>query len=265
MKKINIKEANSNLLKNGFYVINQFLNSNELELVKESFYYYISKLKNNNYSFNSKQVTLFFELINNDSFFLKLLSNKDLVKIRNNYYKFWFRKNSFDIKNFEKIDLESNQKLGKSNNSIFHYDRIPSIKIQIYLNDISDKNGAISFVNNTQFYMRLLAKKNLNINKNPLYLKNYYAGKIDDNCISTIEAKQGTAIIFDTMTLHKGGEIAEGFRDVIRLVSNIPEVSKEFFNVEPNDNCIEINEEYFVHPFKHEDKNKVNSKYIYKS
>ena len=266
MNSQNIEKIKNEIYQNGFSVIDNFLCVDQLKKVNKEFNDKLSNIENNNYSENGFQGTIYSHQINNSSSqFYKLIRNRLLIDLRNEFYKYWLEDYSNKICNYEKIDLESNNKVGLSNNSIFHYDRIPSIKIQIYLNNVDKKNGAISFIKKSHLDVRPIVEKMLQKNNNPMCLKNYLTSQIKNNQISTIEAAAGTAIIFDTMTLHQGGKISEGHRNVIRLVSNIPNLCKKFFKVNySTKNIANLQEKIFNHPFSHKNYKNLDERYFYK-
>lgn len=123
------------------------------------------------------------------------------------------------LKLWEQLEIEHNYSKGRSNNSNWHYDRVPSLKASIYLHDTDESSGAFSVVPGSHNATRLLAKSELNKDPNPLNLNNFIR---DDTRIPslTMSAPAGTVTIFDTFIIHKGGEIVENQeRRNIRLIT----------------------------------------------
>lgn len=189
--------------------------------------------------------------------------SEDLTALSKFFFNFWLENETSSTGAFEKIDFERNMLTGKSNNSNYHYDRIPALKVQIYLNDVDQKNGAMSVVKGSHLACRKIARMMLSENPNPLFLRNYLDSEENPRDGVSIEAKAGTAIVFDTMLLHKGGEIREGFRDTLRLVNYVPRLRDRYFGNDMQQSAGSFDIGDFHHPFAHEDKARVNPRFIY--
>lgn len=265
MKHYDYSEYLKCLLDDGYLVLENYVSSNDLASLKSEFEIIIKTKQVSEKSVNSIQHSIRSKELQKNIFpsLYNITRNNVLISISNEFFAYWYSDNYNKVKEFEKIDFEKNFILGQSNNSKYHFDRIPGLKVQIYLNDVSKNNGAMGIIKNSQNNSRYIAKQMLNKNNNPLYLKNYINLDYEIFEENIIEAKAGSAIIFDTMTLHKGGEILNGSRDTIRLVNYIPFFNEKYLdfkstNIDPS---IRVND--FYHPFNHEDKTKINPRFIY--
>ena len=103
-----------------------------------------------------------------------------------------------------------------------HYDKIPTLKFFIYLNDTTADNGAFHCIPQSQTWTRKQQEENR--------LKNIRPERDETRIIPEklakkaipIEGKAGTLIIFHTDTLHHAGTVKAGERWVMRGHSRIP-------------------------------------------
>lgn len=253
------------LFDDGYVVIENYVSSNDLALLKSEFEIVIKNKQVTEKSMNSIQHSIRSKELKKNIFpsLYNIVRDDALISISNEFFAYWYSDYYNKVNEFEKIDFEKNFFLGQSNNSKYHFDRIPGLKVQIYLNDVTKNNGAMGIIRNSQYNCRYLVKQMLNENNNPLYLKNYINLDHKINEENIIEAKAGSAIIFDTMTLHKGGEILKGSRDTIRLVNYIPYLNEKYLDIKNNNTDPNIRIDDFYHPFNHEDKTKINPRFIY--
>ena len=105
-----------------------------------------------------------------------------------------------------------------TDNNFLHFDRLRSLKIMVYLEDVTDDSGPFTIVENSHLIGKKLRLK-FKDHKNYHTIKN----KIDlhypeiDYKLRPILGKAGTTIFFDSDTFHMGGNIKPGFsRTVIR-------------------------------------------------
>ena len=182
-----------------------------------------------------------------------------LISVVNGFYEKVYD-SKFTVEPFDKVDLEFNDEVGKSINSGLHYDRIPSLKCQIYLNDVAINNGAMVVLPKSQADARQIALAMLEKNPNPLYLKNFW--KKEPQKLAVLSGSSGTPTIFDTMVLHKGGEIKTGKRKTLRMVKWPPKLNKQYymFGVKKNS---KFQADDFYHPKSAENKNQVNPRFLY--
>jgi len=97
-----------------------------------------------------------------------------------------------------------------------HFDRIPALEMFIYLHDTDRNPGAIFFYPGSHIGTRRYLRNQLGIDPNPLHLRNFIpSGSLPPRPF--IEAPAGTLIIVDTMVIHGGGDMTEGYaRKTIR-------------------------------------------------
>lgn len=104
-----------------------------------------------------------------------------------------------------------------------HYDKIPTLKFFIYLNDTTEENGAFQCVPGSQTWTREQQQENRSKNVRP---ERDETRVIPDDLAKQaipIEGKVGTLIIFHTDTLHGAGIVKSGERWVMRGHSRLPE------------------------------------------
>ena len=130
----------------------------------------------------------------------------------------------------EQIDLEVNKAAGKTNNSHWHFDRMPSIKCAVLLNDTGAVNGALSIIPGSHLVTRKVALSFLEKNPDPLFIDNFVEFDSSAEVESvTLAAPAGTVILFDTMVIHKGGELLGlGERRTIRMSTWPPVLSRSY-------------------------------------
>lgn len=118
-----------------------------------------------------------------------------------------------------RLEVEHNRQVGESCNSRWHVDRVPSVKISVYLHDTDCSKGALEVVPGSHWQMRKYILEQLQKDPNPLRLANY----IRDNAsfeFASLEGIAGTLIILDTMCIHRGGKINAGYeRRNLRAIS----------------------------------------------
>ena len=193
---------------------------------------------------------------------IKALSKTSLLSnIVTQFFRYWLDNNNIEnIRYFNKVEIEHNYKMGPSNNSIWHFDRIPAIKFQIYLNDVSNNNGSFKLQPGSHIKTRRYALNELRNDPNPLRLRNYLKCDIENSNfdVISVEAPKGSLIIFDTMCLHLGGNLKAGFRKTVRLTANTPSLSSKYFRGP------EITKfDDFFHPYNHVNALDVNPKYLF--
>ena len=106
-----------------------------------------------------------------------------------------------------------------------HFDRTPSWKYFIYLNDIDESSGAFSIVQKSHLLGSQLFQQAWSENRNYENVKNRieldYPDIYEEVDVVPIEAPAGTLIAFDTNCFHRGGLILEEGKEriVVRLNS----------------------------------------------
>ena len=212
----NINKINDKLMKNGVNIYENKLSDEYIENLLDHLNHktYIShtqkKVYPNHDIFSYKEGILWIknqnEIINN-IFIKNLITDHFILNVVQNYLgcKPILSQVNFWVSN--KAPLDNTQK--------FHQDRddIRFIKVFIYLNDVSLKNGAHYYV-----------KGSLNNLKFPSNSYNV-SNRIEDNFINNnykdnviqIEGKKGSIIFEDTSGFHKGSEVKEGHRFMLQL------------------------------------------------
>ena len=148
------------------------------------------------------------------------------------YLSRFYQNKSYQGKAFlhDQIDLELNGKPGKTNNSMWHFDRVPSIKCSIYLHQVGPKDGPLHIIPGSHFLTRKLAYESLQKNPDPMHIDNYL--KFTQEPPSTcLQVPAGTVVLFDTFAVHKGGEIiGSGHRTNIRTVTWPPILNQDYLS-----------------------------------
>ena len=121
----------------------------------------------------------------------------------------------------EKFEVEHNDQMGPSKNSGLHFDRVASIKVITYLNDVTEGGGGLRAVPRSHYHTKLFALEQFKTNPNPLCLQNFLVDEADLRMpVSTVSAPAGTIIFLDTFCLHAGGSLSRRLkRSVIRGVT----------------------------------------------
>ena len=99
-----------------------------------------------------------------------------------------------------------------------HFDRMPTLKFMLYLNDMDKNNGAFMLSPGSQHWV----KKNFKFPRPAFVSKKFLEDTrtipqiIIDN-LKPIEGKAGTVIIFDTDTIHHQGLVKNGESRIMRF------------------------------------------------
>lgn len=109
-----------------------------------------------------------------------------------------------------KVEVEHNRSEGGSNSSLWHYDRVPSVKMSIYLDETCLDAGALEVLPGSHTATRRLALAALERDPNPLHLLNYFEGSSAFDALA-LEGEPGTVILFDTFCIHRGGHLEPGY------------------------------------------------------
>ena len=113
-----------------------------------------------------------------------------------------------------------------------HFDRIPTLKFLLYLNDMDKNNGAFMLSPSSNNWVKnkfgiprppFMSKDYLNVTRNPPQLLL--------NRLKPIEGKAGTLIIFDTDTIHHQGLVKEGESRILRFHFNSSTKLNEYHNL----------------------------------
>lgn len=129
----------------------------------------------------------------------------------------------------EMFEIEINRQSGLSRGTLPHADRVPALKIILYLTDTDQRSGATFAYPGTHMQMRRKIQSQLDCDPNPLNLKNFPV----KNALPArpyIEGPAGTLIVVDTFCIHGGGEIhGDKVRKSIRGVSWPSPLNKAYF------------------------------------
>ena len=140
---------------------------------------------------------------------------KELVRIPLIYEtaKRFFHSDNLNIDVFQTLDTPNSKHIAQEP----HFDRIPTLKFMLYINDISIDNGAFELSESTHHWVKRTFPLPRPSYDNPEYLKKTreLPKPIIDN-LKPIEGKAGTLIIFHTDTIHKQGIVNHGECRIIR-------------------------------------------------
>lgn len=140
---------------------------------------------------------------------------KELVRIPLIYEtaKRFFHSDNLNIDVFQTLDTPNSKHIAQEP----HFDRIPTLKFMLYINDISIDNGAFELSVSTHHWVKRTFPLPRPSYDNPEYLKKTreLPKPIIDN-LKPIEGKAGTLIIFHTDTIHNQGIVNNGECRIIR-------------------------------------------------
>jgi hypothetical protein len=212
----NLKKINIDLIENGVYIYENKLSDVYIQNLLNHLNHktYIShtqkKVYPNHDIFSYKKGVLWIknqnEIINN-IFIKNLITDHFILNVVQNYLgcKPILSQVNFWISN--KAPLDNTQK--------FHQDRddIRFIKVFIYLNDVSLKNGAHYYVKGSLNNLKFPSNSyNVSHRIGDNFIYNNYKDKVIQ-----IEGKKGSIIFEDTSGFHKGSEVKEGHRFMLQL------------------------------------------------
>ena len=140
---------------------------------------------------------------------------KELVRLPLIYEtaKRFFHSDNFNIDVFQTLDTPNSKHIAQEP----HFDRIPTLKFMLYINDIYIDNGAFELSLSTHHWV----KRNFPLPRPPYNNSEYFKKTrelpkpITDN-LKPIEGKAGTLIIFHTDTIHNQGVVNNGECRIIR-------------------------------------------------
>ncbi len=125
----------------------------------------------------------------------------------------FFNSDNLNIDVFQTLDTPNSKHVAQDP----HFDRIPTLKFMLYVNDISIENGAFSLSASTNHWV----KTNFPLPRPSFHDLEYFKKSrelptpIIDN-LKPIEGKAGTLIIFHTDTIHNQGIVNNGECRIIR-------------------------------------------------
>ena len=219
-----IKKISETLRDQGMFTISNYLLINEISELKEEVLHH-HKIMGNSYPFGSMYSINKPKELPNESLQKSTFSKpwmKELFLTYNNNISKGFFQNLYST-----YDYKYDGTIGR--NGYLHFDRNSSIKFFLYLNDVTEDNGAFyihpgshklgkklrenawgSFIPspNDSLFKKILNKtfgtdfKNV---KNRLELD--YPELYEPNKLIPVEGKAGTLIVFDSDIFHQGGKI----------------------------------------------------------
>lgn len=136
--------------------------------------------------------------------FFKLLHDRKLSEVGGMYFQ--IREDQFHRIN-NHVEVEINESTGISNASLPHFDRMPALKMFVYLVDVDADNGPTFVYPKTYISVRDKIFAQLNQIGDVHELKNFIREESINSLRNTICGKKGTLIIADSSSLHGGGNI----------------------------------------------------------
>ena len=216
-----IQKTLENLKINGYQVVENFINENEVKLLEKYFDDFLSDQKDDfPFHVNTKFLkskNLFLNRKDNDYIkkFSSIVDNSYIHEVAKLYLK----------KNFEPSKLmiyktEGQQDKDFIENSKYafvpHTDETYFLKFFIYLTDVDITHGPLNVVPKSHSIFK--KKRHDWILKNKNYLKRDKVDYSFENKMIPLVGKKGTMIIFDTDMLHKAGIVEKNkLRKVIRF------------------------------------------------
>lgn len=212
-EKINEDLFVSSLKDTGLFIVNDFLSNNLKKILKRE-YNKIIEIKNNSFDEN---LTKTIQVRNYDkTFYLqnKLFLNYLIFtnqRLKNLLQKITKKKFNFNSEIFFQKTFETTKLLAVN----FHYDKMRSIKIWIYINDCNYDNGPLECITGTH-----QANKKIRENiKNEILEDNNKNNFLEnqENQGLKLTAKAGSLIIFDSDVSHKATPVLQGkTREIVR-------------------------------------------------
>ena len=206
--------------KNGYFMIENFFDKNELDLFRENFDYFLS-LSEKVYPYHfvsdflkSRVISLqddnkyrnLFSIIEKNNFFLDFSK----IYLKNKFYPAKFM--LYETKGKKIDDYSSN----KDHAFVPHTDETYFLKFFIYLTDVTTDHGPLNIAPGTHIESK--KKRHDWIKNNNNYLNRNKIDRTHENSFIPLTANAGCLIIFDTDVVHKAGIIQNGkTRKVIRL------------------------------------------------
>jgi hypothetical protein len=132
------------------------------------------------------------------------LHDKDLQSIGGSYLG--LNKSDY-LKINNHLECEVNMALGRSNASLPHFDRMPGLKMILYLTDVDEKNGPTFFYPNTFRSVRNQLLSTLNNVGDVHDLANFILPDDVSSERVAVHCRKGSLVIVDTCTLHGGGHL----------------------------------------------------------
>jgi ectoine hydroxylase-related dioxygenase (phytanoyl-CoA dioxygenase family) len=212
-KKVNnekLLKANKELNRDGFLVVNNFLVTDECNIIIEDINKSLEKYKDSIISdkLNSDQRLYGFQKLNQkvNNFYL----NEDIKNIGSNYIRGPIE-NAYVLANRVKF-AEQNEGSGGG----WHRDNYnKQFKAMIYLTDVNENNGPLEIITGSHGIYKMIIHKKYFTNYFPnTRFKNEEVQKIihKEKNFKRLTAKAGTLILFDGSLIHRGAPLKTGIR-----------------------------------------------------
>ncbi len=190
-----------NLLINGFAVINDFLGKDTYEFQQLKILYANLIKEKDPSSYEGGSCKVFKNIKNDLSENLQALKifylNKTIKKVSEHILG-----KNVNVDVFQTLDTDKSSHIAQAP----HFDRIPTLKFMLYMNDIDTKNGALFCSPGSHHWVKKefpLPRPKFN-NKEFFRKTREIPNFIIDNLIP-LNGKEGQLIIFDTDVIHKQG------------------------------------------------------------
>ncbi len=129
----------------------------------------------------------------------------------------------------EMFEVEHNFRNGGTNGSPLHFDMVPSLKTFIYLDHITQGNGAVRVLPGSHVKCREFALQQLLIDPNPLHSDSFLCD-VERYSEYHVEGGPGTLIFLDTYCIHGGGLVNNNLpRRSVRAVSWARPLNRNYF------------------------------------
>ena len=130
---------------------------------------------------------------------------------------FLIKKLEFKEKYFDSIFSTYDCNLSRHSAQAPHFDRIPTLKFMLYLNDLNAKNGAFCLSPGSQHWVTYnYPKPRKEFNVPGFQEETRNIPNVISNRLRSIEGKAGTIIVFNTDCVHCQGIVREGSCRIIR-------------------------------------------------
>ncbi len=201
-----------NLLINGFAVINNFLGKNDHEFQQLKILYANLIKEKEAISYEGGSCKVFKNIKNNLSENLEALKifyeNKTIKKVSE-----YILGKDLNVDVFQTLDTVKSSHIAQRP----HFDRIPTLKFMLYMNDIDTKNGCLFCSPGSHHWVKKqypLPRPKFN-NKEFFRKTREIPNFIVDNLIP-LNGKEGQLIIFDTDVIHKQGLVENSTCEIFR-------------------------------------------------
>lgn len=216
-----LNKSLSNLNKNGYAVIDNFFNDEQIDILEKNFDDFLNNPENNDIPFHVnteflKAKNLLLEKKDNSNFekFSLVINNNFILNMAKQYLK----------KNYKPSKLMIYETIGKNNTEfkndkkyafVPHTDETYFLKFFLYITDVDETKGPLSVAPGTHTTFK--KKRHDWIKDNRNYLNRNKVDQSYNDEMVPLLGKRGTLIVFDTDLLHKAGLVENGaFRKVIR-------------------------------------------------